>query len=59
MLAPLLVEEILHILERLRDEENATTLLVEQNANLALSIADEGLCHGERQDRSTGRNTGA
>ena len=41
-LAPLLVEEIFHILKRLRDEENVTMLLVEQNANLALSIADEG-----------------
>lgn len=41
-LAPLLVEEIFEILKRLRDEEKMTMLLVEQNANLALSIADEG-----------------
>ena len=41
-LAPMLVEEIFDILKRLRDEENVTILLVEQNASLALSIADEG-----------------
>jgi branched-chain amino acid transport system ATP-binding protein len=41
-LAPMLVEEIFSILTRLRDEEGVTILLVEQNANLALSVADEG-----------------
>ena len=41
-LAPMLVEEIFEILTRLRDQENVTILLVEQNASLALSIADEG-----------------
>lgn len=41
-LAPMLVEEIFEILRRLRAEENVTMLLVEQNAALALSIADEG-----------------
>ena len=41
-LAPMLVEEIFEILKRLRDEEGVTILLVEQNANLALSVADEG-----------------
>ena len=41
-LAPMLVEEIFSILGRLRDDEKMTILLVEQNANLALSIADEG-----------------
>jgi len=41
-LAPLLVEEIFEILTRLNKEENLTILLVEQNANMALSIADEG-----------------
>lgn len=41
-LAPMLVEEIFEILTRLRDQEGVTILLVEQNANLALSVADEG-----------------
>lgn len=40
-LAPLIVREIFEIIERLRDEGN-TVLLVEQNANAALSIADRG-----------------
>ena len=41
-LAPLLVEEIFGIVKRLRDERNLTVLLVEQNAALALDIADHG-----------------
>ena len=41
-LAPLLVEEIFEILKQLHKEEGVTLLLVEQNASLALSIADEG-----------------
>ncbi|MGI9332799.1 MAG: ABC transporter ATP-binding protein [Gammaproteobacteria bacterium] len=41
-LAPMLVQEIFEILARLRDEEHVTILLVEQNAALALAIADEG-----------------
>jgi len=41
-LAPMLVEEIFEILMRLRDQEDVTILLVEQNANLALQVADEG-----------------
>jgi len=41
-LAPMLVEEIFGILKRLRDEEEVTMLLVEQNAMMALSIADDG-----------------
>jgi branched-chain amino acid transport system ATP-binding protein len=41
-LAPLLVQEIFRILKRINDEEKTTLLLVEQNANLALSIADYG-----------------
>ena len=38
-LAPLLVQEIFNIIERINKEENVTVLLVEQNANMALSIA--------------------
>ena len=41
-LAPLLVQEIFNIIERNNKEENVTVLLVEQNANMALSIADRG-----------------
>src|SRR5215472_7253250 len=41
-LAPLLVEEIFGIVRRLREEQRLTVLLVEQNAALALDIADHG-----------------
>ena len=41
-LAPLLVQEIFNIIDRINKEENVTVLLVEQNANMALSIADRG-----------------
>ncbi|MBN2233365.1 MAG: ABC transporter ATP-binding protein [Deltaproteobacteria bacterium] len=41
-LAPLLVKEIFEIIERINKEEKTTILLVEQNANLALRIADYG-----------------
>ncbi|MEJ5240672.1 MAG: ABC transporter ATP-binding protein [Anaerolineales bacterium] len=39
-LAPLLVAEIFHIIQRINQEQGTTVLLVEQNANLALQIAD-------------------
>jgi len=39
-LAPLLVREIFRIVQRINQEEGTTILLVEQNANLALQIAD-------------------
>jgi branched-chain amino acid transport system ATP-binding protein len=41
-LAPMIVEEIFGIIKRLRDEQKLTVLLVEQNATLALAIADHG-----------------
>ena len=41
-LAPMIVEEIFAIIQRLREEEQVTFLLVEQNATLALNIADFG-----------------
>ncbi|NWO19417.1 ABC transporter ATP-binding protein [Leptotrichia sp. oral taxon 223] len=41
-LAPLLVQEIFNIIVKINKEENVTVLLVEQNANMALSIADRG-----------------
>jgi len=41
-LAPLLVEEIFEIIQRLNREEKLTVLLVEQNAAMALTIAEHG-----------------
>jgi len=41
-LAPLLVQEIFRIVRKINEEEKTTMLLVEQNANLALSIAHYG-----------------
>jgi len=41
-LAPLLVEEIFHIIQRLNQEEKLTVLLVEQNAAMALTIVQHG-----------------
>lgn len=40
-LAPLIVEDIFRIIQNV-NEEGTTVLLVEQNANLALSVADKG-----------------
>jgi branched-chain amino acid transport system ATP-binding protein len=41
-LAPLLVDEIFRIVQRLNREEKLTVLLVEQNASLALDVAEHG-----------------
>jgi branched-chain amino acid transport system ATP-binding protein len=41
-LAPMLVEEIFGIIQRLNREQKLTVLLVEQNATLALTIAEHG-----------------
>jgi len=41
-LAPMLVGEIFEIIQRLSREQKLTVLLVEQNATLALGIADHG-----------------
>ncbi len=41
-LSPLLVEEIFVILKRLNQEQNVTMMLVEQNARVALDVADYG-----------------
>jgi branched-chain amino acid transport system ATP-binding protein len=41
-LAPMLVDEIFQIVKRLNEEQKLTVLLVEQNATLALAIAEHG-----------------
>ena len=41
-LSPLLVSEIFEIIRKINQEEGVSILLVEQNARLALSIADHG-----------------
>ena len=41
-LAPLVVQDIFKVIERLRSEEGTTVLLVEQNARAALKVADRG-----------------
>jgi len=38
--APRVVEDIFKIVERIKKEERVSVLLVEQNANLALELAD-------------------
>ncbi len=40
-LAPRIVEEIFNIVDRIRREEHVSVLLVEQNASLALELADQ------------------
>jgi len=39
-LAPKIVSEIFEVIKRLREEQNTTILLVEQNARVALKVAD-------------------
>ena len=41
-LAPMVIEEIFGVIQRLKDEQQLTVLLVEQNATLALAISDFG-----------------
>lgn len=41
-LAPMIVEEIFRIIERVNRDDNVTILLVEQNANIAFGIASHG-----------------
>jgi len=41
-LSPLLVSEIFRIIQRINKDEGVSILLVEQNARLALSIAEHG-----------------
>ena len=46
-LSPLLVQEIFDIIRNIH-KEGMTILLVEQNAQMALSVADRRLCSGDR-----------
>ena len=39
-LAPLIIQEIYQIMRRIREAEGTSMLLVEQNANMALNLAD-------------------
>jgi len=39
-LAPLIVQDLFRIMRRINEEEGVSMLLVEQNANLALDLAD-------------------
>ena len=57
-LAPLVVKEIFHIVKRLNQEKGLTVLLVEQNAKMALGVADRGyvLKNGEIVMSDTGAN---
>ena len=41
-LAPKIVSEIFRVVTQLRDDQNTTILLVEQNAHVALDVADRG-----------------
>jgi len=41
-LAPLVVKQIFNIIRKINTEQNTTIFLVEQNANMALKIADRG-----------------
>jgi branched-chain amino acid transport system ATP-binding protein len=41
-LAPLVVKEIFHIIKKINEEQGATIILVEQNANMALQVAHYG-----------------
>ncbi|QAR34060.1 ABC transporter ATP-binding protein [Geovibrio thiophilus] len=41
-LAPLIVQQIFEIIRKIKEESGTTIFLVEQNANLALKVADRG-----------------
>ena len=58
-LAPMLVEEIFEIVQRLNQQEKLTVLLVEQNAALALTIAEHGYVmeNGPHRARGLGGET--
>ena len=54
---PSIVDEILELLVRINRDEGLTILLVEQNMELALSVAQDFFVHGEGRHRR-GRQCG-
>ena len=57
-LAPLIVAEIFRILGAINRDEGVSMLIVEQNASLALDLADSALSHRNRpRRRSAARRT--
>jgi ABC-type branched-subunit amino acid transport system ATPase component len=53
-LAPLVVAELLTILERIKDERGQTIIIVEQSLNVALSVADRAVFMEKGQVRFEG-----
>ena len=49
-LSPIYVNEVFDIIQSI-NRDGVTVLLVEQNAKKALSIANQGVCTGDREDR--------
>ena len=54
-LAPLLVTEIFRIIKELNEHEGLTVLVVEQNAHIALQVAQTRTCSRSAGSRSPGR----
>lgn len=57
-LAPIIIEEIFDLIARIKDETDKTVLLIEQNAMMALGVADRGyvLQNGEIVLSGTGED---
>ena len=56
-LSPIMMQKIMATIAELK-AQGTTILLVEQNAQAALSLADHGPRHGGRQDRPLRHRTG-
>jgi branched-chain amino acid transport system ATP-binding protein len=56
-LAPLIVKQIFQVIKEINERQNVTVLLVEQNANHALKLADRGyvMVNGNITLSGTGR----
>ena len=57
-LAPLIVRDLFEILGKINREDKVTILLVEQNAQLALELADHAYVHRDRTHRDVGQRRG-